>query len=126
MAMRRVARWLAVTVMLTGSALADGRLTPAHGGVMAESQGHRLELVARAQTAELYLTDHNDKALSAEGASGKVVAMVNGKKVQAVLQPAGDNRLRGEAAEVIAGFESAVITVERGGQRLSARIAAHH
>lgn len=124
-------RWmctaLAVVVFGIGAAQADGLLTPIHGGRMAESHGQRLELVIQGETAALYLTDHDNRPVSSDGMTGKVVLLVNGQKVEVGLQPAGANQLRGEVAHPIAAFESAVITVmRRGGNSLSARIAAHH
>ena len=125
-----VARWirtgLAVFVVGMGNAWAHGVLTPAHGGKMVESHGQVLELAVREKTVDLYLTDHDNHPASANGALGKVVFLVNGKKVEAALRPAGDNRLSGEALATVAGFESAVITVERSGKSLSARISANH
>lgn len=123
-------RWMrmamAVFVIGIGAAHADGPLTPAHGGHMVENHGQRLELVIQGQTADLYLTDHDNHPVPTEGTTGKVVLLVNGKTVQAALKPAGGNQLRGEVTGAIAAFESAVITVDRGGKSLSARIAAHH
>ncbi|MBF0400131.1 MAG: hypothetical protein HQL90_05135 [Magnetococcales bacterium] len=127
----RVARWnictgLMVFVIGLGNGWTHGEPTPAHGGKMAESHGQVLELAIRKKTVDLYLTDHEGHPASADGATGKVVFLMHGKKLETALKPAGDNRLSGEALAEVSGFESAVITVERGGNSLSARISAHH
>lgn len=125
-----VVRWiqtgLALFMIGMGSALADGVLMPTHGGKMVESNGQRLELVVQENTVELYLTRHDNTPTSADGATGKVVFLVDGKKLETLLKSAGDNRLSGEIPETVAGFASAVITVEKGGQILSGRISARH
>ena len=125
----QVAQWirmgLTVFVIGLGSAVwAHGALTPAHGGKMVESHGQVLELAVREKTVDLYLTDHENRPAAVDGATGKVVFLVHGKKLESLLKFAGDNRLSGESPETVAGFESAVITVERGGNTLSARISA--
>ncbi|MEO5348365.1 MAG: hypothetical protein H7836_01790 [Magnetococcus sp. YQC-3] len=123
-------RWVqtgwAVCVIGMGSALADGVLTPAHGGKIVESSGQRLELVVQENKVELYLTGHDDTPTASDGASGKVLFLAGGKKIETALKPAGNNRLVGEAPTLVAGFESAVILVEKGGKTLSARISARH
>ncbi|MBF0143617.1 MAG: hypothetical protein HQL57_07835 [Magnetococcales bacterium] len=123
---QKIRAGLAVLVIGMGSARADGVLTPAHGGKMVESHGQRLELTVRESTVDLFLADHGNQPISAMGATGKVVFLVNGKRVETAINPAGENRLSGNAPEAVTGFSSAVITVERDGKPLSARISATH
>ena len=125
-----VVRWiqtgLAMVMIGMGSVLADGVLTPTHGGKMVESNGQRLELVVQENKVELYLTGHDNTPTSSAGVSGKVVFLANGKKMESALKAAGDNRLVGEAPTVVTGFESAVILVKKDGKTLSARISTRH
>lgn len=107
-------------------ALADGTLTPKHGGRMAETEGSRLELVVAGDTIDLYVTDHGNQPVAVAKASAKVVLLNEGKKTEVALQPVTGNQLSGTAR--IPGGEqaTAVVTVEGLPKRLSARIPAHH
>ncbi|MEO5341587.1 MAG: hypothetical protein H7837_13910 [Magnetococcus sp. MYC-9] len=116
--------WTVFGIALGGVAWAHGDLAPAHGGRMVESRGQVLELAVREKTVDLYLTDHEGRPAGVDGAAGKVLFLVHGKKVETLLKPAGENRLSGEASTEVTGFESAVIHVEKGGQSLSGRISA--
>ncbi|MBF0109310.1 MAG: hypothetical protein HQL76_09050 [Magnetococcales bacterium] len=109
---------------LSGLVHADGVLTPGHGGRMVEVQGMRLELVTGADTIDLYVTGHDDKPVSVQGASAKVVLLANGKKEEVQLTGAGENRLT--VAKGIAGGEkpAAVVTVQGLAKPISARFPA--
>ncbi|MBF0097413.1 MAG: hypothetical protein HQM04_09540 [Magnetococcales bacterium] len=127
----QVRQWIrtALTVFVIGlgnTAWAHGDLTPAHGGKMVESHGQVLELTVRGKVVDIYFTNHEGHPEPTDGATGKVVFLLQGKKLETVLKPSGDNRLSGEAAAEVTSFDSAVITVKRDGNSLSARISARH
>lgn len=68
-----------------------------HGGQMRMAGPYHLELVTREKEIELYVTDHSDNKISAEGAVGKVAIQI-GKakpKTSIKLESAGDNMLKG-------------------------------
>ncbi|CAK0761030.1 hypothetical protein WCLP8_3270004 [uncultured Gammaproteobacteria bacterium] len=66
------------------------------------------------------------QAVSSDGASGKVVLLSGGQKVEIPLKPAGTNRLSGSGSVAGGDKVSAVVTVERVGGSLSVRIPASH
>ena len=68
-----------------------------HGGHMRMAGPYHLELVAKEKEIVLYVTDHSDRKISAEGGVGKAAFQV-GKakpKTSIKLEPAGDNTLKG-------------------------------
>ena len=68
-----------------------------HGGQMRMAGPYHLELVAKEKEIVLYVTDHSDRKISAEGGVGKAAFQV-GKakpKTSIKLEPAGDNTLKG-------------------------------
>lgn len=107
--------------LLAGSLQADGVLKPAHGGRMAEVAGHRLELVATEGRVDLYLTDHADRPLAVDKATGKATLLGEKGKVEIPLAPAGGNRLSGQGT---AGSGAVILQVEGLDKRLSARLPA--
>jgi len=82
---------LIVGLCLTITAHAHGEHIPHHGGQVVEAGDYVLEWVA--QENALYLSDHEGKDVSSEGASGKIIAVGGGTKTTATLTPAGGNRL---------------------------------
>ena len=68
-----------------------------HGGQMRMAGPYHLELVTKEKEIVLYVTDHSDRKISAEGGVGKAAFQV-GKakpKTSIKLEPAGDNTLKG-------------------------------
>lgn len=106
-------------------AFAHGDIHADHGGQAVEADGRKLELVVADGKIDVYVSDHDDKPLAAKDMTGKAVLLAAGKKLEVPLAPAGGNRLSG-AAQVAAGTKaSAIVTVEEGGKKLSARFAAN-
>ncbi|MBF0308503.1 MAG: hypothetical protein HQL56_03090 [Magnetococcales bacterium] len=113
-----------VCLMSSGWLYADGALHPAHGGRMVEVGGHRLELVTRGERVDLYVTDHGDRAVALDKATGKVTLLGAGGKVEIGLAPAGGNRLSGTGAPAGAEQSAAVIGVDGLDKRIAARLPA--
>lgn len=113
-------------ILFSWSALADGVLTPKHGGRMVEAEGSRLELVVTGDKVDLYMTDHGGNPLAVAGASGKVLFLTGGQKVEVLLQAAGSNLLTGTAKISDGEKIAAVMTVEGLPKRITARLPAHH
>lgn len=66
---------------------------PQHGGIYGEAGTFQAELVIKDAQATLYLSNHGE-ALSAQGASGKLIIMgADGKRSSANLAPAAGNQL---------------------------------
>lgn len=70
-------------------ALADHPPVADQGGRLAESHGHRLELVTRAATLDVLLKDEHNRPIAAAGYDGKVVVMAPGGKAEVPLRPDG-------------------------------------
>lgn len=83
-----------------------------HGGRIADVGGLHAELVAKGNVVDVYLTDSADKPVSAAGYKAVAVIAARGKSLRIELEPAGDNRLTGKAADPITG-------IPRGAVRLT-------
>lgn len=108
------------------SAMADGTLSPQHGGRMTEADGNRLELVVSDNKIDLYLTDHGNRPVTVTGALAKAVLIIAGKKTEVVLQPTSGNLLTGTANLAGGSKAAAVITIEGLSKRITARMPAQH
>ncbi|MEH3146555.1 MAG: hypothetical protein PGN34_14675 [Methylobacterium frigidaeris] len=70
-----------------------------NGGRIADAGRYHLELVARGQAVEIFLTGEDATApVPAEGFKGTLILIVDGKPARIALAPAGANRLAGSAA----------------------------
>ena len=116
--------WMLVGLFFPWSVMADGALTPKHGGRMVEANGSRLELVVAADKVDLYVTDHGNQPVAVHGASAKVVFLAGGKKEEVALAAAGDNLLSSQNAVAGGDKAAAVVTVQGLPKPISARLPA--
>lgn len=86
---------------------------PKYGGVVKEVNEVQYELVATADSLVIYVEDHGKK-VSSKGATAKLTLLNGSEKSEAVLSPAGDNKLEakgtfkvGKGTKVVA-----VVTLE--------------
>jgi hypothetical protein len=70
----------------------------AHGGAIVDAGNHHLELVAKGQAIEVYVTDAADKPVSIEGFKGTAILIAGGKPQRIVLTPATGNKMTGNAS----------------------------
>ena len=103
---------------LTGhpGARAHGAGEPKHGGVVQSASDLAFELVARPDGATIYMDDH-DKPFATEGASGKLTVLSGGRKSEAELTAAGDNRLEAKGVKLASGSK-VVAAVTLPGQKV--------
>lgn len=80
------------SLLFNASALAHGDETPQHGGVVKVEHEMVFELVRRDSGVTVYLRDHG-KSYSTEKLTGNVTVLAAGKKSNAVLTPAGENKM---------------------------------
>ena len=80
----------------TESAMA--KLTPPHGGLLADVGGYHVELVLQPDRVQVYVNDHLDKPVNIEGVTGTANLRVKGKITQQVPLQVVENRLEGPAA----------------------------
>ncbi len=83
---------LAASLALTaaGAMAAGGHAhDPKFGGVLVETRAGDLEIVARPDILQIYISDHG-QAVKLEGAKAKVTLLNGTEKTEAELVPAGD------------------------------------
>ncbi len=102
--MKHLLSYLALCTMLIWSVTAEGHrakhddaVKPLHGGQAHSAGPYHLELVAKDGELILYVTDHEDKAVSTEGARAKATIQhgYEPSRIQVELQPSGENLLMG-------------------------------
>ena len=91
---RTVVLALAAVAVMPAIAFAQGghvhtKSKPKYGGVVTEVNEIDYELVAKADSIRLYLSDH-DKPVNIANASAKVTLLTGSEKSEATLKPAGD------------------------------------
>jgi hypothetical protein len=89
---------------------------PRHGGVVVEASHMDWELVATPERIVIHVSDHGKKASTA-GASGKLTLLVGKDKTEAVLKPAGDDRLEAEGPFKLGPGTKIVATVQLAGKK---------
>ncbi len=68
-----------------------------HGGRVADAGAYHVELVAKDNTVEVFLTGAGDKPVPAIGFKGTAILVVNGKAQRIVLEANDDAKLTGKA-----------------------------
>lgn len=110
------APWLALSLALPAGAAGEHDHRPLHGGIVVEASHLDWELVAQPERIVIHVRDHGKKASTA-GASGKLTLLSAGKKSEAVLRPAGDDRLEAEGPFTLAPGSKLVATVQLAGRK---------
>lgn len=127
----RIAATLALAISLalgTTAALAhdDAQHATAqapNGGQLRAAGNYQFELVLQKDAQEakespvlVYLSDHDGKKIASAGASGTVTILAGKLKANAVLQPDGDNRLKGLAKYASTPDWKAVVSITLPGK----------
>lgn len=92
---------------------------PQHGGIVVEAAHLDWELVARPERIVIHVRDHGKKASTA-GASGKLTLLSGKTKSEALLKPAGDDRLEAEGPFTLAPGSKLVASVQLAGRKPAA------
>ena len=82
-----------------------------NGGRVAQAGDYHVELVVRSNVIEVFLTDTGDKPVPPAGFKGVAILMVAGKSARIVLEPAGDTRLSGKAANDLPAQPKGVVQI---------------
>jgi len=101
---------LSMVLTLAGNAAASDVVSQ-HGGRAVEAGEYHVELVAKADTVDVFLADHGNKAVRSTGFKGLAILMVDGKSQRIVLAPAGESRLSGKAAGALPGAVKGVVQI---------------
>jgi hypothetical protein len=107
-------RILILTALLMATpAWAHGIAKGPNGGrVLDVAQGH-VELVARDNVIDVFLTDKEGKSVSAAGHKGFAILLIGGKSQRVTLDAAGKNRLTGKTIEAVPGAPKGVVRITR-------------
>lgn len=89
---------------------------PRHGGLVAPGKEADLELVARPDALQLYLSDHG-KPMDLSKASARLTLLAGTEKTEVELKPAGD-RLEAKGSFKVAAGTKAVAVVTNAGKTL--------
>ena len=96
------------------------KATPKHGGVITEVNEIDYELVAKADSIRLYLSDHG-KPVNIANASARVTLLTGSEKSEATLKPAGDKLEAAGTFKVGAGTKAVAIVTLSGKPAQSVR-----
>jgi hypothetical protein len=125
--MRQIFNLRAVSVVLlmafSASATLAGsghEIKPKFGGVVVETKVGDMEIVAKPDSIQIYITDHG-KVVKLDGAKAKVTLLNGTEKSEADLTVAGD-RLEGKGAfKVTKGTKGIALVTLAGKQATTAR-----
>lgn len=74
------------------------KLTPPHGGLLAEAGAYHVELVLKPDRVQVYVADPLGKPINIQGVTGTANLRVKGRTPQQVQLRATNDRLEGAAA----------------------------
>ncbi|QCI68457.1 hypothetical protein [Phreatobacter stygius] len=96
-----------------------GSQTGPNGGTIYEmADTYHVEVVAKGTALDIYLSDHDDKAVSAAGFQGVAILVVDGKSVRVTLAPAGANRLTGTSTVALPQRPRGAVQLTPPGRRM--------
>lgn len=93
---------LAAAALAAGAAWAHGDEKARHGGIVQMAGELKFELVARGDSAEVYLDDHGE-AIPTAKLSGKLTVMSGASKSEAKLEPVGNDKLVAKGVKLAKG-----------------------
>lgn len=115
---------LLASLMATASvcAIAAGEHdhSPKFGGVVVETKAGDVEIVAKPDSIQIYITDHS-KAVKLDGAKAKVTLLNGTEKSEAELVPIGDRLQANGAFKVTKGTKGIVVVTLLGKPPVAAR-----
>ena len=111
--MKKLLTLLVMAAVLHASAAwAHGDEKARHGGLVQMAGEVKFELVAKGDTAELYLDDHG-QTMPTSKLSGKLTVMSGSSKSEAKLEPAGNDKLVAKGVRLAKGDKVvALVTME--------------
>ena len=109
------------SLLFNAPALAHGDETPQHGGVVKVEHEMIFELVRGDSGATLYLRDHGTP-YPTEKLTGNVTVLATGKKSDAALIPAGENKMTADVV-IPVGAKVLVKVKEDGHHSVTVRYA---
>lgn len=113
---------LALAFCLVGQASAAGGHdhTPKNGGVVVETKAGDLEIVAKSDLLQIFISDHG-KTVSLDGAKAKVTLLNGAEKSEAELTPAGNKMEAKGSFKVVKGTKGIAVVTLAGKPPATAR-----
>jgi hypothetical protein len=111
---------LIAAALQVGVVWAHGDDTARHGGIVQMAGELKIELVAKADSAELYLDDHGQTVPTAK-LTGKLAVLSGGVKTEVKLEPAAGNTLVAKGVKLVKGDKVIAIVTTEDKQNNSAR-----
>lgn len=104
---------------IPATAFAHGSMKPQHGGLVQMSGETMIELVSGPKGVDVYLSEE-DEPVAAAGYTAKLTQTAAGAKTEAVLKPAGANKLTAAGFKAAKGAKLVVALVDKGGAKIFA------
>ncbi len=111
---------LIAAALQVGVVWAHGDDTARHGGIVQMAGELKFELVAKADSAELYLDDHGQTVPTGK-LTGKLTVLSGGVKTEVKLDPAAGNTLVAKGVKLAKGDKVVAIVTTEDKQNNSAR-----
>lgn len=113
---------VAASALCLQPAMAHGEGKARHGGVIQTAHDLTFELVTDSEGVTVYLMDH-DAPMSSAPVRGKLTVLQGGKKIEADLKPAGDNKLRAAGIKLSKGDKAVAVLDKVAGKTVTVRFA---
>lgn len=119
MTLRTIA--LLAALVMAGPSLAH-EAKGKHGGRVADAGDYHVELVAKGDTVEVYVADHDDRPVTIRGYKGLAIISVGGKSQRIVLEATEGGKLAGKATGNLPAEPKGVVQITPpGGKSVSAK-----
>jgi len=102
---------------------AHGSMKPKHGGLVQMSGETVIELATTTKGIDVYLSEE-DKPTPTAGFTAKLAQTVAGKRTEAILKPAGANKLSAPGFKPAKGARLVVTVVDKNGAKIFATFQA--
>lgn len=101
------------------TAFAHGSMKPQHGGLIQMSGETMIEMVSSPKGVDVYLSEEDEPVAAADYAA-KLTQTVAGAKTQAVMKPAGGNKLTAAGFKTAKGAKLVVALIDKSGAKIFA------
>lgn len=110
---------LAALAMATPATAHDAKSL--HGGRIVQAGNFHVEMVAKGDTVDVYLIDHDNKQMALAGYKGLAILSVDGKSQRIALE-AADGKLTGKVTGNLPSAPKGVVQITQpGGTTVSAK-----
>lgn len=90
-----------------------------NGGRLADAGPYHVEMVVKQGTIEVFVSDDKEKPVVASGFKGLAILVIAGKSERIVLEPSGNDRLKGSASTSVPDNAKGVIQLTAPDGRVS-------